>query len=215
MERTARRPGRPARTEGPSTRERLLDASLELFARHGYAATSVRMIAAEVGIRDSAIYAHFPSKQAIYAALFDEAGPVSTDAIDVDLDQLAESEPAVGIPLLVRKIIAAWSTPRARLFASVLLREGSPDGRGMSGVAAMVAQARTRLEPPFRAWLAAGKLRSDLDAEQLVWELATPLAALRFLHLHADATRSDLAAVRRLADRHAAFLVTTTTLERS
>jgi AcrR family transcriptional regulator len=211
MRETTRRPGRPARTEGPSTRERLLDAALQLFARHGYAATSVRMIAAEVGIRDSAIYAHFPSKQAIYAELFAEAGPVSTDVIDVDLDELARSEPEVAIPRLVRKIMAAWSTPRARLFASVLLREGSPDGRGMSGVAAMVEQARRRLETPFRVWLDAGKLRSDLDAEQLVWELATPLAALRFLHLHADATRADLATARRLADRHAAFIVTTTT----
>lgn len=213
MQKTARKPGRPVRTAGPSTRDRLLDASLELFARHGYAATSVRMIAAEVGIRDSAIYAHFASKQAIYAALFDEAGPVSTEVIDVDLDELAAAEPDVGIPLLVREIMAAWSTPRARLFASVLLREGSPDGRGMSGVAAMVEQARTRLEAPFRAWLGAGKLRADLDPEQLVWELATPLAALRFLHLHADATRADLATVRRLADRHAAFIVTTTKAE--
>ena len=32
-------------------RERILDAALELFSQHGYAGTSVRQIAARVGLR--------------------------------------------------------------------------------------------------------------------------------------------------------------------
>ncbi|WP_167957413.1 TetR/AcrR family transcriptional regulator [Anaerosporobacter faecicola] len=49
-----------------TTKERILDESLKLFAIHGFDSVSVRTIAAAVGVRDSALYKHFPSKQAIF-----------------------------------------------------------------------------------------------------------------------------------------------------
>ena len=39
------------------------NAALELFARSGYAAVSMRAIAAETGVQAGAIYNHFPTKQ--------------------------------------------------------------------------------------------------------------------------------------------------------
>jgi AcrR family transcriptional regulator len=51
------------------TRERILSTAAALFAEHGYASTSVRMIARELGISDPAIHYHFPTKQALYEAL--------------------------------------------------------------------------------------------------------------------------------------------------
>ena len=39
--------------------------ALDLFSRYGFAGSSVRHIAKEVGIRESAIYNHFSSKDAI------------------------------------------------------------------------------------------------------------------------------------------------------
>ena len=54
---------------GTQTRDRILIAAAELFARHGYAATSVRMIARELGISDPAVHYHFPTKQSVYEAL--------------------------------------------------------------------------------------------------------------------------------------------------
>lgn len=52
------------------SRAALLDAGLRLFARDGYAATSVRKIAAEAGVATGLLYAHFPSKDALLVALF-------------------------------------------------------------------------------------------------------------------------------------------------
>lgn len=54
------------------TRQRILDAARELFARHGYAGTSVRMIARHCGMSDPAIHYHFRSKSDIYEALLVE-----------------------------------------------------------------------------------------------------------------------------------------------
>lgn len=50
-----------------STRDRLLDAAIELFARQGYAATSVAEIQQASGLSpgSGALYKHFQSKSAL------------------------------------------------------------------------------------------------------------------------------------------------------
>lgn len=56
---------RTAGSVGSETAQRILQASLQLFSRYGYAAVSMRQIAAEVGLQAGALYNHFPTKQAI------------------------------------------------------------------------------------------------------------------------------------------------------
>ncbi|MFC5805866.1 TetR/AcrR family transcriptional regulator [Streptomyces formicae] len=50
------------------THERFLDASADEFSRHGYAGANLQRIAAHVGMTKGALYAHFPSKDALAAA---------------------------------------------------------------------------------------------------------------------------------------------------
>jgi AcrR family transcriptional regulator len=52
-----------------STRERILDIALELFAAQGYERTSLRQIAERLGYSKAAIYYHFASKEDILMAL--------------------------------------------------------------------------------------------------------------------------------------------------
>lgn len=52
-----------------NTKERILLAALQLFARDGYAAVSVREIAEQLGITKGALYRHYPSKQGIFLAI--------------------------------------------------------------------------------------------------------------------------------------------------
>jgi len=54
-----------------STKEKILAVALELFSRRGFSAVSVRDIAAEVGVRESAMYKHFPNKQAVFDRLIE------------------------------------------------------------------------------------------------------------------------------------------------
>lgn len=72
---TARSPagksGRPAKVPGEKpTRERIFDAAVSLFAERGYDRTSIRDIAGAVGITESAVYRHYPSKESILDAIF-------------------------------------------------------------------------------------------------------------------------------------------------
>lgn len=47
-------------TPGTESRERVLDAAERLFAKKGYAAVTLRDIAADVGIRHTSLYHHVP-----------------------------------------------------------------------------------------------------------------------------------------------------------
>jgi AcrR family transcriptional regulator len=51
------------------TRERIVKAAEECFARDGYDATSVAGICERAGVTKGAFYHHFPSKQALFLAL--------------------------------------------------------------------------------------------------------------------------------------------------
>ncbi len=54
--------GRIAGASGAQTRERLLRAAADVFARRGYDGTRVADIATEAGLSNSALYAYFASK---------------------------------------------------------------------------------------------------------------------------------------------------------
>jgi|GEM_PF-265505 len=76
------RPRRP----GTTAREQILDAAAELFTNHGYASTSTRRIADEVGVRQASLYHHFATKDDILDALLagtvDEALRLGAELLD-------------------------------------------------------------------------------------------------------------------------------------
>ena len=70
-------PRRGGSRRGERTAERILDAAEARFAEHGYAGTTLREVAADVGIRTPSLYNHFESKDDLYAAVLERGlGPV-------------------------------------------------------------------------------------------------------------------------------------------
>jgi AcrR family transcriptional regulator len=57
------------RKRGKKTREKILKVATKLFAKYGFAGTSMDEIAERVGIRKASLYHHFSSKQEIYEEL--------------------------------------------------------------------------------------------------------------------------------------------------
>ena len=51
------------------TKEKILHAALDLFARDGYEAVSVSMIAGELGITKGALYKHYENKRDIFDSI--------------------------------------------------------------------------------------------------------------------------------------------------
>ena len=60
---------RTAGSIGTETAKRVLKEALKLIALHGFAAVSMRQIAAACGLQAGALYNHFPTKQAILSTL--------------------------------------------------------------------------------------------------------------------------------------------------
>ncbi|WP_417722356.1 TetR/AcrR family transcriptional regulator [Salipiger sp.] len=83
-----------ARTAGSHsdiTGPRIRAAALKLFAKHGYAAVSMRQIAREVGVQAGALYNYIPDKQALLFTLLE--GHME------DLLEAWEAEPLPADPL--------------------------------------------------------------------------------------------------------------------
>jgi AcrR family transcriptional regulator len=90
--------GRKRKGEGLQRRAEILNAAKQLFVEEGYAATTIRRIAAKLGVSSTALYVYFPDKDAIlveicdatFAGLIAELDDVRRDATD-PLDALAKS----------------------------------------------------------------------------------------------------------------------------
>lgn len=78
------RQGRPRHTPesdaATSGRDQILDAAAALFAEHGFAATSTRMIADRVGIRQASLYYHFAGKDELLIELLTKSVVPSLEA---------------------------------------------------------------------------------------------------------------------------------------
>ncbi len=53
------------------TRQRILDAARQVFARRGYGEATVEEIAAEAGVSNGALYHHFSSKEELFRAILE------------------------------------------------------------------------------------------------------------------------------------------------
>jgi len=78
-------------------REELVRAAISLVARKGFAAVTLRDVAAEVGVAHGLIRHYFPSREALLATAFDTAVR----------DELAQLPPTVEDPLVA---LADWCT---------------------------------------------------------------------------------------------------------
>ena len=60
-----------------TTKERILEVSLEMFSQRGYSAVSIRDICKSVGIKESSVYYHFENKQNIFDVLLNRFSEIA------------------------------------------------------------------------------------------------------------------------------------------
>jgi len=81
--------------EKTSTKQRILDSATRLFAMKGYTETTVRELAASVGVKEASIYNHFSSKSAILEYILEEYASLVFE--HEKLSTLADNPTAEGI----------------------------------------------------------------------------------------------------------------------
>jgi AcrR family transcriptional regulator len=122
--------GRPPQSEHRDTRQALMDSALELFSERGYFGTTLRDIARAVGVRESALYHYFPSKEALFEAILEQrAGSLAfyEELLSAPVDDVRELLERVGL-----KLIERFSTLREQRLYRILLSDGmrlAKDGR--------------------------------------------------------------------------------------
>ncbi len=79
-------------TGSSGTAQLILDKSLPLFARSGFAGVSMRDIARAVGISGAALYHHYPDKQSLYVATMGHAFADKAYSIQSALDNTGTPE---------------------------------------------------------------------------------------------------------------------------
>jgi AcrR family transcriptional regulator len=181
--------GRPVRSDGRLTRQAILDAALDLFAERGYFGTSLRDIAAVVGVRESAFYNYFDSKEALFTELL-AASRQSKD------EQWARflAEPQVDLRSTLERLTAIildfFCDPRQERLFLISMSDGmrlAKQGRfdlieRMTNVAKPFHDLMTRL-------IAEGQLR-EANPELLTVEFLGPLVFWR--NLRAIGTQSPM-----------------------
>lgn len=75
---------------GPKTLEAIRKAGLRLIFEHGYEATSLRQLAAEVGIRPSSLYNYMHTKQDLLFSLIEMHMQELLDQVDAALTDVGE-----------------------------------------------------------------------------------------------------------------------------
>ena len=175
----------PRQQKTAAKRNRILDAAERLFARHGYAKTTVDEIAVAAAVSKGLIYLHFSAKEALLEAVLDRelaewgratartVGEAGGDIVECVANSLRGSIAHARNNPLLRGILAQ----DPRLF---LPRREDAKGSRKSVMAEYVAL----LEPLLVRGIERGELRGDLDVARTahtIWLLHDSLVRTLFV----------------------------------
>jgi AcrR family transcriptional regulator len=155
------------------TREQIVGAARRLFARDGFAKTTVEAIAREAGVSAQTVYASVGSKRGIVLALLDRM-EIEGGNEELRRELAATRDPRWQLRAIVRFNRRLFERGRDVLDVVMATRaDADVEAFGRAGEARRrEGQARW-----VRAWAEAGVLRSDLDegaAADVLWALTGP-----------------------------------------
>ncbi|MFD8257595.1 TetR/AcrR family transcriptional regulator [Streptomyces griseoluteus] len=160
---TARRRGRPPRTESGDTRDRILAAAREEFSERGYEKTSVRGIAKAAGVDSALVHHYFGTKEQVFEAAVAVAFAPALAAPDAitegPLDSVGER--------LTRFVLGLWENPATRTPLLAIVRSAVNNDTAAAVFrrlisAQLLRRIAGRLDVPD------AELRVELAAAQLV-----------------------------------------------
>jgi len=108
------RPGRPSKQENSNStktsRNRLLEAAIEIFALFGYEAVSTGQISKRAGMSQSMVHYHFRTKERLWKAAIDHLMHDLNQRFPVARDELKDLDPVSQLKVMIRRFIKMSST---------------------------------------------------------------------------------------------------------
>lgn len=182
----------PLRTaQAAATRRRILDTAAELFARDGYAATSLAKLAEEAGVSLETVKANGP-KSALILAAFDQA--FTGEVGDADAAPIHERQ--VGTNVLHAsdaEFLRAWvgfvtaAHERISRLWIALLDASMGDAAVAEGLESLQERRRSDYRASIQAFRERGLAKRDADDEQLAASLLFLASPSGYVQLVLDA----------------------------
>ena len=172
---------RPPNADGQRTRQAILDAALALFAEKGYFGTSLREVAGAVGVRESALYNYFPSKEALFEALLAAESAEKGEQVSAILEAPADNARDL-LLRLAELALDRFVLPRQQQLFRILMSDGMRlEREGRINLLERMQSIQPLMEKIMTRLIAEGWLR-DADPEVLVMQFFGPLLFWRHLH---------------------------------
>lgn len=155
-----------------STRERILEEGLALMSQSGLSGVTLGVLAGQVGMSKSGLFAHFKSKEEVQIGLLRHMAEFAQAAV---VAPAMHAEP--GLPRL-KSLVRHWfgwaqraGLPGGCPVAAGLFEFDDVEGAVRNQILAMESEWRALLQQPVREAIERGHFRRDLDVDQFVWEL--------------------------------------------
>lgn len=158
---------------GAKTRQALLDAATERFARDGYRATSVADISRDAGVGGTTAFVHFDNKEALFFAAVDDDLTSLFDELGTELASLGP-EGALHDRLLTTVLAIIERHPLARRLLAGL----EPDVTERVLETESFAALRRAVAELLAAGQEEGSIRPDLPPEHLADGLVAVVVAV-------------------------------------
>jgi TetR/AcrR family transcriptional regulator len=148
-------------SDDAQTPDLILDAAETLFARQGFAATSIKQIGAEAGVNPALIYYYFQSKEGLYGGVLERIfGTIAANAAAL-LAQAPTAVQAVQGIIATQTNVMTGRPSFPRMFGRELVDHELEHAGGM--VSQLSASFFSRLCELLRAGQEAGVFRGDFD----------------------------------------------------
>jgi AcrR family transcriptional regulator len=180
-------PGQPP-SKGDRTRQSLLSAAIERFARDGFRGTSVADVCRDAGLSTTASYPYFPNKEALFVAAVDEdVDGLIRSAITLEV---VEKEQHWGHTMMRSLIARSEQHPLARRIISGL----EPDFTVRMLDIPALTQLRKDVAELMRALQVTGDVRRDIEPEQISNGIVVIVISLLMTSVQTGGSGFDLVA---------------------
>lgn len=190
------------RPEEGTTRRRIMDAALELFAQHGFTGASMRMLARAAGLRESSIYNHFAGKDDLYQAVIAQWGPAEfVERLKSPEYRALADDPPAFFRLCGKHLVERWLDPREHRFMAMISKEG-PGGPGQTRFNEALYREEIDLLAGYCASFAETRGMVAPDPRETARMFAAGLTLIRREHFTMATEMPDRAQVERAAQRY-------------
>jgi len=159
-------------SKGEETRERILERAFRLASREGLQGLSIGVLATELGLSKSGLFAHFGSKEDLQIEILRAAAAQFEERVMRPAFKAARGEPRI------RQLFDNWmrwlndpGSPGGCIFLAAATELDDKPGRPRDFLVGTQKQLMAAMARSARLAMEVGHFGADVDAEQFAFEL--------------------------------------------